>query len=125
MVGAEACATKRLISSEFLQEGESPIQWNTIIPINVGALYHFDMESIQPYVGGDLIFIPGYVREASSMAMGARIRSGVNFPVAEKLYFNINMSIGVWSGEDFKAVQADLTSLGFVPQISGGTSFLF
>ena len=83
------------------------------------------MESIKPYVGADIIMIPGYIREVTNTAMGMRLRGGIDFPVAETLNFNINLSAGFWSGEDFKLVQPDLTSFGLIPQLSGGTSFLF
>jgi hypothetical protein len=125
VIGAEAFATKRLISSDLLEQGESPVQWNTIIPINIGGLYHIDMEAIIPYVGADIVMLPGYVREANSAAMGMRLRTGIDFPVADKLHFNVNISAGFWSGEDFKVVQADLESFGAIPQFSGGVSFLF
>ena len=125
VVGAEGFATRRLISSELLEEGESPQQWNTILPINVGGLYHVDMETIIPYIGADIVMLPGYVREASSMAMGMRIRTGIDFPVADTLNFNINIAAGFLSGKDFQLVQADLQSFGALPQFSAGTSFLF
>ena len=125
VVGAEGFATRRLISSDLLEEGESTQQWNTILPINVGGLYHFDMESIIPYIGADIVMLPGYVREASSMAMGMRLRTGIDFPVADTLHFNINLAVGFLSGKDFQLVQADLQSFGALPQFSAGTSFLF
>ena len=125
VVGAEAFATRRLISSDMLEEGESPQQWNTILPVNIGGLYHMDMEAILPYIGADIVMLPGYVRESSSMAMGLRLRTGIDFPVADTLHFNINISAGFLSGADFQLVQADLQSFGALPQFSAGTSFLF
>ena len=125
IVGAEAYATRRLISSEQLTNGESNRQWNTVLPINIGGLYHVDMEAIIPYIGADLVMLPGYVRDANSMAMGLRLRTGVDFPIVTNVHFNINISAGFWYGEDFKLVQSDLQSFGGIPQFSGGISFLF
>ena len=108
-----------------MPEGASPYQWNTVLPINVGALYQIDMNAIQPYLGADFIVIPGYVREGASTATGARIRTGMDIPIASNFSFNVNLSLGFWSGEEFKQVQANLEESGAVPQFSAGTAFLF
>ncbi len=80
---------------------------------------------MKPHVGADMIFIPGYVREASSMAFGFRVRGGANFMVSDTFGFNANLTVGFWTGDDFNLVQSDLETSGMAPQLSGGTIFLF
>jgi hypothetical protein len=109
----------------LLTDLESPIQWNTILPINIGTIYHFSGGNIQPFAGGELVFIPGYVREATGAAGGLRIRGGTNLILADTLGLNINLSTGFWRGKDFDKVQLGLNESGFVPHLSAGTTFYF
>lgn len=123
--GLEAYSAKRDIPEALLDPGQPSTQWNTILPVNVGAQYRLGSEGIRPYIGGDLIFIPGYVKDASSVATGLRARGGVDFIVTDGFGINLNVSAGIWNGEDFAAVQQDLTTNGLVPQLSGGTILRF
>ncbi|MBM75861.1 MAG: hypothetical protein CMK59_10710 [Proteobacteria bacterium] len=126
-LGAEGYATKRIIPEELLEEGEPPVQWNIILPINLGACAHFKSASgaITPYAGADFMIIPGYVRNTQGVATGFRARGGVDFGIADNLSFNLNTSLGLWSGDGFQYVQQDLTASSFIPQISAGTVFIF
>jgi len=123
--GVEGYSAKRLIPEIYLDEGEPNIQWNTIIPINLGALYHFKDQPLQPYLGADTVFIPGYVRDSSSVAVGIRARAGADYTLTSTFAVNLNASVGYWGGKDFAAVQQNLTGSGLVPQVSAGTVLRF
>ena len=69
--------------------------------------------------------IPAPTSDASSVATGLRARGGIDFIVTDGFGINLNVSAGVWNGEDFAAVQQDLSTNGLVPQLSGGTILRF
>ena len=75
VAGIEAYSTQREIPDALREEGDPEIQWNTILPFNVGAQYVIGNGNIQPYIGADLQFIPGYVKDAGGLAMGLRARA--------------------------------------------------
>jgi hypothetical protein len=123
--GLEAYSAKRQIPEALLEEGQPSTQWNTILPVNIGAQYRLGNDGLRPYIGGDIVLIPGYVKDADSIATGLRARGGIDFIVTEGFGINLNVSAGFWSGEDFEAVQQDLSTNGLVPQLSGGTILRF
>jgi hypothetical protein len=125
VAGLEAYSAKRQIPEALLEEGQPSTQWNTILPVNIGAQYRLGNDGLRPYVGGDIVLIPGYVKDADSIATGLRARGGIDFIVTEGFGINLNVSAGFWSGEDFEAVQQDLSANGLVPQLSGGTILRF
>ncbi len=126
VVGVEAYSTRREVPEVLLPEGTEGIyQWNTILPFNLGMVYRMGSGSVRPYVGADAQFIPGYVKDAGGVAVGMRARGGSDFMVAERFGFNLNLSAGFWSGQNFETVQREFDRSAMVPQISGGTVFTF
>ena len=132
VAGIEPHSTKRSLPPALLEPGQPSTQWNTIVPVNFGVQYHLGQASVRPYVGGDVIIIPGYVAEVEGVELeggttagGARVRGGLNFLLADGFALNLNVSAGMWSGKDFDAVQRDLEDSAAVPQLSGGTLIRF
>ena len=103
--------------------------WNIIIPVNVGANYYLSSNKVAPYVGADLLILPGYLRDeygnANGVATGGRARGGADISITDSMKFNINASLGFWSGQGFSLVQQGFSTSSLVPQISMGTSFAF
>ncbi len=125
VAGLEAHSTRRLLDPTKVPEGEPAIEWNTILPFNLGLLYRPTMGSWRPYGGAGMQFIPGYVKSAGGMAIGLRARGGLDYIITDYLGLNVNLALGMWTGKKFDQVQDGLKKAGFVPQFSGGTVFLF
>jgi len=123
--GIEAYSAKRNIPEALLEEGEASEQWNTILPFNVGMQYQMGAGDIHPYLGGDLLFIPGYVKDSGGMATGLRARTGLTYMLVDTVGLNLNASAGILAGKHFENVQQDMSNSALVPQISGGTTFVF
>ena len=124
-IGAEGFAAKRLFVID-----DVPVEfWNIIIPINFGACYYLSSNSFAPYVGADFLMLPGYLRDeygnANGIATGARARGGFDVSLSDSMTFNVNTSLGFWSGQGFSLVQQGFSTSSLVPQISMGTSFVF
>ena len=100
-----------------------PAFWNTIMPLHAGGLYRFATGRIQPYAGADLVLTP-YTKDFK-VAIGGRAKAGVDFMVTGSIAVNASLSTGLWYGASFDTIQADLSDVGFVPQGTLGTSFLF
>ncbi|HHO52376.1 MAG TPA: hypothetical protein ENK18_16270 [Deltaproteobacteria bacterium] len=93
-------------------------KWNTIFPINAGALYKFQIvDIVEPYAGADLI-LSQYTDTA--WAVGARARGGLDVMFIDNLGANVNLALGGWSGQRWEELQPGLKSAGLLPQISGG-----
>jgi hypothetical protein len=105
--------------------GAPPVVWNSIMPLNIGAAYKFLNDPIRPYVGGDLLIIPGYVQDAQGAAIGLRIRGGMDIMVSDNFGFNLNGALGIWSGKEFDKLEDDFSSSAMVPQLSAGTVIAF
>ena len=123
--GVEGFAAKRLFIID-----DVPVEfWNIIIPINVGVNYYLSSNKVAPYVGADLLILPGYLRDeygnANGVATGGRVRGGTDISLTDSMKFNINTSLGFWSGQGFSLVQQGFSTSSLVPQISMGTSFAF
>jgi hypothetical protein len=125
IAGAEAYSTRRVIPFDELEEGQAAEQWNTILPLNGGGLYKFGTSNVRPYVGGDVVIIPGVVKDEGGVAIGLRARGGADFHVTDVFGFNLNVSAGMWSGQQFQSIQDGFGNTGIVPQFSAGTIFLF
>ena len=123
--GIEAYSVRRDVPQELQDRGAPPVVWNSIMPINIGAAYKFIGDTARPYVGGDLLIIPGYVQEAEGAATGLRIRGGVDLMLNETFGFNINGAVGIWSGKEFDRLDEDFSSSAMVPQFSAGTVVAF
>jgi hypothetical protein len=123
--GIEAYSVKRTIPPALLDEGEPAEQWNTILPINFGLQGRFGQGVARPYVGADVVLIPGYVKEAGGVAVGGRGRLGLDLLLSDGFGLNLNGALGVWSGENFSQVQEGVSGSGLSPQISAGTVLRF
>lgn len=125
VAGLEAFSTRRLLDPEAVPVGQPAVEWNTILPFNIGALYKPANNKLRPYVGGGIQFIPGYVKTVGGVAMGFRARGGVDYVVTDNIGLNANLALGMWTGKEFQKVQEGLKSAGVVPQFSAGTVILF
>lgn len=125
LAGIEGYSVRRDVPQELQDAGAPPVVWNSIMPINIGAVYKFLNDPARPYVGGDLLIIPGYVQDASGAATGLRIRGGVDLMVNETFGFNLNGALGIWSGKEFDQLDAEFATSAMVPQFSAGTVVAF
>ena len=125
IAGVEAYSTRRDVPLELQEQGAPPEVWNTILPFNAGLVYRFLDGSVQPYAGGDVIMIPGYVKDEGGLATGLRIRAGADFLVTDGFGFNLNTSLGMWAGQNFDQVETASTNAAFTPQFSAGTVLHF
>lgn len=97
--------------------------WNTILPFNFGVVYKTSGTSVRPYAGADIVLAP--YTAAFDLAVGARIRLGADFMVADNFGFNLDLAAGVLSGKEFAGIDAGLKNTGLLPQASLGTVFRF
>lgn len=123
--GIDSFSVQRQIP-RFLQQDGRTQEWNTIFPGSFGVQYKAE-GNIRPYVGADGMVVPYYfdANGKGSMALGARARFGVDFMVVDNFGFNLNGSVGFWTGENWKLIQVGMGSFGVVPQISAGTLVAF
>ncbi len=124
--GVEVYSVRRQMPGD--PEGLTVItQWNFIYPVNVGAVYKFGNGIAKPYIGADVIFAPYYydADNKPSIAVGGRVRGGVDLMVVRNFGFNLNLSAGAWYGKDWSIVQPQVGSAGFLPQVSAGTVIAF
>ena len=125
LAGLEGYSVRRDVPQELQDAGAPPVVWNSIMPINIGAAYKFFNDPIRPYVGGDMLIIPGYVQDASGAAIGLRVRGGFDYMVADNFGLNINGALGIWSGKEFDRLDAEFSTSAMVPQLSMGTVIAF
>lgn len=123
--GLEGYSVRRDVPQELQDLGAPPVVWNSIMPLNIGAAYKFLNDPIRPYVGGDLLIIPGYVQDAQGAAIGLRVRGGMDIMVSDNFGFNLNGALGIWSGKEFDKLEDDFSSSAMVPQLSAGTVIAF
>ena len=125
LAGVEGYSTKREIPVEIQkEEGLPPEQWNTILPLNLGAVYKFEGKT-RPYLGGDMVFIPGYVRGANGMAVGMRFRGGADVYFSDAVGLNFNLAMGILTGKNLDAVDDAASTSALMPQLSAGLLFAF
>ena len=129
-VGFDAASAKRDVPDALQAIGYPPTTWNTILPIHMGLQGRFGEGSAKPYVGADLVVIPGAVQAAEDGsggggAVGGRGRVGLDLLLADNFGLNFEAAGGLWSGDGFQTVEKDMGTKGFVPQISAGTVLRF
>ena len=122
--GLEAFSTRRLLPPEQVPVGQPAVQWNTIVPLSVGALYRPMNDTIRPYVGANIQLLPGYVAEAGAVAFGLQARGGFDYLLADNLGINVNAGAGFWAGSEWYRIDG-LLNTGMTAQINVGTVFLF
>ncbi|MBM4392704.1 MAG: hypothetical protein FJ090_16395 [Deltaproteobacteria bacterium] len=131
MIGIEGASTNRGYTEEekaAIAEtyGVDPSQvqdWNAVLPIDLGMVYRATGNAVQPYIGADGVAV--MYTANPDFAFGGRLRTGVDFLVADNFGFNLDLALGVLTGSEFDAIQPGLPELGFYPEISGGTVLLF
>ena len=123
LAGIEAYSARRATTAEEQELGAPPLIWQTIMPINVGAVYKYTPTNVRPYVGGDIHMIPGLVRDQGGVATGFRFRGGSDFLVTDSFGFNLNLALGFTGGKALSAVTAGTSAI--IPQFSAGTTLVF
>ncbi len=126
LAGVEAYSVNRVLPQDQQVVTGYYSKWDTIFPVNTGAMYKFNAGIAQPYVGADVIFVQ-YYKDAigSDWAAGGRLRGGVDIMVVKNFGFNLNVAVGGWTGKNWSLIEAGLGQAGVLPQVSGGTVIAF
>jgi hypothetical protein len=116
-VGIETYSVNRQIPLERQPIEMKISEWNTIFPLNFGAVYKLDRGNFKPYAGAEIITVnhyTGLARPAEGEALtdkawwstGLRARLGADYFVSERFGFNINLATGGWreSGLSWEAL---------------------
>jgi hypothetical protein len=126
LAGVEMYAVQRTLPPDVASAVGIFREWNFIFPLNVGGLYKFPIGRVQPYVGADTIFVQYYKDEVGAdWAVGGRVRAGADMMVHPNFGFNLNVAAGVWSGQNWGLIEANVGQTGFLPQVSAGTVVAF
>lgn len=126
IAGAEMYVVKRTPPPNVQLETGQYYTWEQIIPLNAGALYEFGKGPVQPYVGADLLVATYYNDDTRSyLAMGARLRGGVDWMLLPHLGLNANLALGTWSGSKWESVEVGIRPFGLLPQLSAGALVAF
>ncbi len=122
--GFDAHSTRRLLPPELVPLGQPAVQWNTLVPINVGLLYRPNNQDFRPYAGAGVSGLPGYVKGATAMAFGIHARGGADILFTDNFGINLNLNAGLWAGTEWYLIQG-LMNTGFTTQVSLGTMLAF
>lgn len=122
--GLEAYSTRRNIPPELLTVGDPTVQWNTLIPIHVNGVYRPRDGDLKPFIGAGIQLIPAYVKEAQTIAFGARAIGGMDQQISDNFGINLTASAGFWAGTEWYRIQG-LMNTGFTAQISAGSVLSF
>jgi len=121
MLGLEVYAVKRIRPPSLQLEDGKLTEWNTIFPINAGAMYELAFGPVEPYLGADAILVQYFQDEqGSDWAGGARARLGMDIMIVENLGINLNFASGAWLGKNWGIIEPGVPPFGFLPQVSGG-----
>jgi hypothetical protein len=122
--GIEAYSARRLTTVEEQEQlGAPPIIWQSVVPINFGAIYKYTPNNIRPYIGGDVQLITGLVRGEGGVATGFRFRGGSDFMVTDIFGFNLNLALGFSGGKALGEVSSSTSAI--TPAFSAGTTLVF
>jgi len=120
--GVEAQSTERRPTAKQQRDlGLPPQLWNTILPVNFGLTYVFSDQRIAPSIGADLILAP-YTRDFD-IALGARLRGGVDYMITSMIGINATLSAGAIYGSEWSTIDEGLTDFSIMPQFTIGTLF--
>ncbi len=111
-----------IAEQQGIDESQVP-DWNTILPVNAGIVWHKASGTAQPYAGADLTLTP-YTADFD-IAVGFRGRFGLDIMVARNFGFNMNVSAGIVSGSRLAETQDGMQNTNLVPQFSAGTVVAF
>jgi hypothetical protein len=68
--------------------------------------------------------IPAYVKDAQTVAFGARAIGGMDKQLSDNFGINLTASAGFWAGTEWYRIQG-LMNTGFTAQISAGSVLSF
>ena len=122
--GLEAYSTRRNIPPELVPTGMPAVQWNTLVPIHANAVYRPREGDLKPFFGAGLQLIPAYVKEAQTVAFGARAIGGMDQQLTDNFGINLTATAGFWAGTEWYRIQG-LMNTGFTAQISAGSVLSF
>jgi len=126
IAGMEVYGVKRILPPEVQIQTGIYSQWNYIFPMNAGLIYKFPIGKAQPYVGADAIFVQYYKDElGADWAGGGRFRTGIDLMVIPNFGFNLNASVGAWTGANWGIIEQGVGTAGILPEVSAGTVFAF
>jgi hypothetical protein len=126
LAGAEMYAVQRILPEDLAVLTGLASEWNTIFPMNLGLMYKFTGNTVQPYVGADTIMVQYYRDEiGSDWAVGGRLRGGADFMLTKSFGFNVNIAMGGWNGRNWYLIEDTVQNSGFLPQVSAGTVVSF
>jgi hypothetical protein len=138
-VGIETYSVNREIPIDLQPLVMKISEWNTLFPLNLGAIYKLDRGNMKPYAGAEIITVNYFDGEARTVdsqtpidkswwATGLRARIGVDYFVSDRFGFNVNLAYGGWRGDAWGAVASSNETIGdsgAVPQFSAGTVISF
>lgn len=124
LAGIDVYSTRREVPIELQEQGYPPYTWNSILPFNFGAVYKFSGR-LRPYIGGDVLLIPGLVQGEGGLGTGLRVRTGLDYYVTDNFGLNANLAVGFLAGKSLEAVDPDGDTSGVTPQFTVGTVFAF
>jgi hypothetical protein len=124
LAGIDVYSTRRAVPIELQEQGYPPYTWNSILPFNFGAVYKFSGK-VRPYVGGDVLLIPGLVQGEGGLGTGLRVRGGVDIYFTDNLGINFNAAAGFLAGKSLEAVNPEAGTSGLTPQVTTGIVLAF
>jgi len=129
--GFQGWSVQRDIPEEFQRLAGATREWNTMFPVNLGAVYKVSVADgrVKPYGGADLVFARYYAGEEGSgmgsIAVGARARGGVDVMIVRNFGLTADLAIGGWGGGDWVIIEEGVKNAGLLPQFSAGTVLAF
>ena len=125
LAGLEAYSTRRSIPEGVEPAaGTAAVQWNTLVPLNIAAVYRPEDGALRPFAGGGIQIIPGYVKDSTALAFGLRGLGGVDYAVSDAVSLSVSASAGFWAGSEWYQIQ-NLLNTGFSGQIGAGAVMRF
>ena len=124
-IGLAALFTPLTIEGTENQFGVPEVEWRSVMPLNLGAVYVFYTRSLTPYAGGDLT-LTAYTSELD-VAPGVRLRAGFDYMATEHFGVNVDASAGMWFGTRTEGtdIAVEIGSLGLAPSFSLGMLLAF
>ena len=120
--GLEAQSTERSPTLKQQNElGLPPSLWNTILPVNFGLTFAFNDNQLSPWLGADILLSP-YTRDFD-IALGARLRGGVDYMLTPLVGINAAVSAGAMYGSEWSTIDEGLNDFAIMPQFTLGTVF--
>jgi len=98
-------------------------EWAAFAPVHLGARAQFPI-LLNPFVGVDVLTTRYYQSEdGGAWALGARLRTGVDWMIVDQLGLHVNVGLGVWSGDRWGEVETGVPRTGPLPQLAAGLTY--